>query len=360
MKKNKITYVVMAVFLLNIFIPATGFANVTDVPKDHWAYQAVTNAVAKGYLTTFEDGTFQGTRAVDRFALASVVNRLIEDIEVARVKGTSGDLNEIRELRIEFENDLAVWYANQEGLEEELARIRQIENVAEERVSRVVGAQVQLEEQVDSLLGEIVSLQDHLAQVQGQIGYNAENVSESELRLDELIYAVAVLEKEVLKQQEDIKSLENWAGEKGAAFVSLQSKDDKVSQQLDSLNEHNAQLERDLQNIAVRLQREIQEREELSLELEEARIALASTRSDLLDGKGFDELKKQLSSDVNAQINASLIREQRLERQIKTLEEEFESYRVTAEKDVKSAKTFATLAIALAAVGAVVGLVGQF
>ena len=39
---------------------------IKDVPPDHWAYEAV---ASRGYLAVYEDGTFDGTRSVDRFTL---------------------------------------------------------------------------------------------------------------------------------------------------------------------------------------------------------------------------------------------------------------------------------------------------
>ena len=74
------------------------------------------------------------------------------------------------------------------------------------------------------------------------------------------------------------------------------------------------------------------------------------------DRSVVEELRQELGADVNAQINAALIREQRLERQIKTLEEEFTAYRTNAEKELKSAKTLAIVGIAVGAIGAVVGI----
>jgi hypothetical protein len=71
-------------------------------------------------------------------------------------------------------------------------------------------------------------------------------------------------------------------------------------------------------------------------------------------------VKTELATDVNAQINAALIREQRLERQIKTLEEDFSEYRLTADENVKSAKTLATVGIALGAIGAIIGAIAMF
>ena len=51
---------------------------VTDVPKTHWAYQAVESLVAKGYLELYPDSTFQGDEPV------SSTNSLKSSIEWSR------------------------------------------------------------------------------------------------------------------------------------------------------------------------------------------------------------------------------------------------------------------------------------
>ena len=369
MKRNKIVYGLVAVLFLNMILPITAWANVTDVPTDHWAYHAVNSAVTRGYLTVFEDGTFQGSRAVDRYALANVINRLLEDIEVSRVRGTSGDLTEISEFRIRFEEDLATWYADQQSLRDQVKMIDDKSKVADDRVNRIVSAQVDLEEQVLGIENDLAGLQNGLTEVQAGIvslqlameetmdkSENELRMAENELRLNELINAVIQLEKELLLQAEAINDLENWAGEKGAVFASLQATDSQVTSELETLRRTNQQLEKDLQNVAVLLQRETQNREELAATLEQAKADITLLREDT---SGLDTVKTELATDVNAQINAALIREQRLERQIKTLEEDFEAYRATADQDVKSAKTLATVGIALGAIGAIIGAISM-
>ncbi|MCK9524710.1 MAG: S-layer homology domain-containing protein [Limnochordia bacterium] len=378
MKKSKIVFGLVAVLFLTAVLPMAASANVTDVPTDHWAYHAVNSAVTRGYLTVFEDGTFQGTRAVDRYALANVINRLLEDIEVSRVRGTSGDLLEASDLRLRFEEDLATWYADQQSLRDDVKKVDENALVAEERVTRVVSAQVALEDQVTDIRNNTVALQNGLAEVQagvvsvqlamddqrvgvtenvGRLAENEERIAENELRMAELIGAVVQLEKELLLQAEAINGLENWAGEKGAVFASLQASDSQVTSELEALRLTNQQLEKDLQNVAVLLQRETQNRADLAAELEQARADIIVLREDT---SGLDVVKTELATDVNAQINAALIREQRLERQIKTLEEDFSEYRLTADENVKSAKTLATVGIALGAIGAIIGAIAMF
>ncbi|NMA60275.1 MAG: hypothetical protein GX956_00125 [Firmicutes bacterium] len=363
MSKKKIVYSLMVVLMLNLVGPVVASAKVTDVPTDHWAYYAVNNAINKGYLTVFEDGKFKGSDPVDRFTLATVINLLLEQMEVAQVKGTTGDLNLIRELSLGFEKDLANWYASEKALRDDLQQTKQNALIAEDRVSRVVSAQVNMEESIEHLEEQIKTLQTSIVEVQlgvsdvrGDIG---NQVGENEQRLQELLVAVVQIDKELNEQKEAlaaqekaIHGLENWAGEKGAVFATLQLNNESLSNEVKNLKQRNQELENDIRTLAITVR---QNNVELAAELDKTREELHLAQAGLSSLQ--DDLKKQVGADVNAQINAALIREQRLEKQIKEIEAEFASYRVDAEKSVKSAKTLATVAMALAAIGAVIGFV---
>lgn len=78
----------------------------TDVPVNHWAYQAVRTLVSKGYLPLGSDGAFKGDQPVDRFTLASVVAQLLAEVESGRTQVSSVDSTLLRRLEDEFRADL--------------------------------------------------------------------------------------------------------------------------------------------------------------------------------------------------------------------------------------------------------------
>ena len=55
-----------------------------DVPANHWAYQAVQDLAAKGYVKGYADGQFLGKRVLTRYEFAQVIERMVRTI---------GDLN---------------------------------------------------------------------------------------------------------------------------------------------------------------------------------------------------------------------------------------------------------------------------
>lgn len=57
---------------------------VRDVPKDHWAYEAVNLLVEKGYMGVYKGGEFSGDEPVNRYLLAFVTAKLLHDVEAGR------------------------------------------------------------------------------------------------------------------------------------------------------------------------------------------------------------------------------------------------------------------------------------
>ncbi len=71
---KKIT--VILVFSLTL-LDSLVFANFSDVPSNHWAYEAVTELSKHGIVTGLPDGTFQGNQSVTRFQPAVSLYRVV-------------------------------------------------------------------------------------------------------------------------------------------------------------------------------------------------------------------------------------------------------------------------------------------
>lgn len=72
----------------------------SDVPADHWAYDAVTRLAAAGIIEGYGDDTFKGNRQITRYEMAQIVAR-------AMSKETSGaDKAQLEKLQAEFAAEL--------------------------------------------------------------------------------------------------------------------------------------------------------------------------------------------------------------------------------------------------------------
>ena len=111
-------------------------AVVTDVPGDHWAYEAVTLLVNKGYMGVYESGQFRGDDNVSRYLLAFVAARLLRDVESGRTTLTDDDMRVVRELSVNLREQLAVVTGRLSQLEKAAADAASDAAIAREDVAR--------------------------------------------------------------------------------------------------------------------------------------------------------------------------------------------------------------------------------
>ena len=100
MNMKKMLAVVAAASLVAVAAPAFAANPFSDVPLNHWAYDAVEQLASKGILEGYPNGTFKGNRAMTRYEIASMVARMMN----AELDGT--DLDQLKALIVEFQPEL--------------------------------------------------------------------------------------------------------------------------------------------------------------------------------------------------------------------------------------------------------------
>ena len=75
MSMKKMLAVVAAVSLAAA--PAFAANPFSDVPMNHWAYDAVEQLSAKGILEGYPNGTFKGNKSMTRYEIATMVARMM-------------------------------------------------------------------------------------------------------------------------------------------------------------------------------------------------------------------------------------------------------------------------------------------
>lgn len=105
---KRFTTLLLAAFVLSIAAPAFAAGPFKDVPKGHWAYKAVEQAVEAGILQGY-DGKFHGGKTLTRYQMAIVVSRMLNRIETSP-SGKYGkkDIENLEALVIEFADELAL------------------------------------------------------------------------------------------------------------------------------------------------------------------------------------------------------------------------------------------------------------
>jgi len=89
---RKTLYLVIALTVLCV-APIYAQGAFTDVPSEHWAYDAVESLQAKGILQGYPDGTYQGKRSMSRYELATVIARLLQQLPPPQGPVTGGTVD---------------------------------------------------------------------------------------------------------------------------------------------------------------------------------------------------------------------------------------------------------------------------
>ena len=118
MSMKKMLAVVAAASLAAVAAPAFAANPFSDVPMNHWAYDAVEQLSAKGILEGYPNGTFKGNRAMTRYEIATMVARMMA------AGGLSGeDLEKLKALVVEFQPELEALGVKVDGFDSRLSAL---------------------------------------------------------------------------------------------------------------------------------------------------------------------------------------------------------------------------------------------
>ena len=205
MKKHLAVLITVAM-VLGFVLPV--MANpFTDVPLNHWAYEAVKQLAAYGLIEGFPDGSYKGQEPMTRYQMAIVVARLLSglDAEIKDVKDVLASGLELeRQQRVaELEGiDSAISEAKSEAVEisvaiaEELAQKAARE--AAEAAVEAVDASVKTEEITEAPIIEKI-IEKHIIENEGPIDEATLDAKVSEsIALIEVVKAEFAMELAVL------------------------------------------------------------------------------------------------------------------------------------------------------------------
>ncbi len=109
--------VVAAASLVAVAAPAFAANPFSDVPMNHWAYDAVEQLAAKGILEGYPNGTFKGNRAMTRYEIAQMVARMMAN-------GVGGaDADKLKALIVEFAPELEALGVKVDGFDGRLSKL---------------------------------------------------------------------------------------------------------------------------------------------------------------------------------------------------------------------------------------------
>ena len=120
MKKKALVAAVLAATTLSA-TPAFAETNpFTDVPADHWSYEALAMLAKDGVLEGYGDGTFQGDNLMNRYEMAEIVAKAAEKYGTADLK----DKGAITKLAREYADELKNMDVRLTAVENDVAELR--------------------------------------------------------------------------------------------------------------------------------------------------------------------------------------------------------------------------------------------
>lgn len=80
---RKLTITIALMLVVALAVPALGaghHGSFSDVPGDHWAYDAINSLVAAGVVEGYPDGEYKGQQSMTRYEMAVMVSRALDNI----------------------------------------------------------------------------------------------------------------------------------------------------------------------------------------------------------------------------------------------------------------------------------------
>ncbi len=228
-------FTILLIFVL-LFSNIACAVNLKDVPENHWAYKSVQKLVEEGYLTLYDDNTFNGEKSVSRYELAVMIARILDNISRGKKQVDGEDVDTIRKLSLEFRDELVEIAQTQDVFSDSLTEIEKKINIMEnedipqiyEKTNRMEEQITANEKEIENIIDTIIrikTLEEEIAGLQSQITSMKEEITETGLKVEEKEKLIEELRGNVnkdLKQQlEDqhtvtltrIQSLENRVSE---------------------------------------------------------------------------------------------------------------------------------------------------
>ena len=99
---------------------ADGADSFSDVPKDHWSYEALDYLAKNGVIEGYADGTFQGNRTMSRYEMAAITARAMQASNL-----DIGARSVLEKLEREYGSELATLRAQVEQNTEDIKKNRE-------------------------------------------------------------------------------------------------------------------------------------------------------------------------------------------------------------------------------------------
>ncbi|MFW6172719.1 MAG: S-layer homology domain-containing protein, partial [Elusimicrobiota bacterium] len=214
-------YVVL-VFLALVMSAFALAVSYSDVPEDHWAYDAVMKTTSAGLLKGFPNETFQGKEAVTRYQLAEALGKTLNYVDsgdkklqeivfalTKKVASLSLEISDSKKAVVDVNNDI-------DGLKDRVGELEVSMGVVFDQIDSNVFDILDLEDEIKDIKENYVTVEnfestnaeyDEIIEVIfDQIDSNVFDILDIERALGDIETNIATLSENV---KSDISSLEN-------------------------------------------------------------------------------------------------------------------------------------------------------
>lgn len=160
---------VLAVMLFTVALTVMADSNPTDVAPSHWAYKAVKVLIDKGYLQLYQDQTFQGDKPVDRYTMAIIVAKILNEIASGQVGTNKDDMTLIKSLTNEFRDEFVGVNSKNNIYMQKLDNLLKEQTVIKEDATRLTDEQLQLQTEVKQMIADIQSIRDENTKLRADV-----------------------------------------------------------------------------------------------------------------------------------------------------------------------------------------------
>lgn len=211
----------LTILLVLIFSVGAFAQQFDDVPRDHWAYDSVQTLAERGYLSLYSGEDFNGEEPLTRYEMAEIITNVLENT----VGGTSSqnlseeDVDVIRELSLEFRDELVTVAQRQKDFEERLKSLEDTNQIQDEDIANLnveiaeMNEDVQkvstLEASITEIDNQITALEDELTALkeEGVSGQKLQELEDNQsinmTRIEELENRIAALEGEKAAEESE-------------------------------------------------------------------------------------------------------------------------------------------------------------
>jgi uncharacterized coiled-coil protein SlyX/uncharacterized small protein (DUF1192 family) len=175
----------------------------------------------RGYLSLYAGEDFDGEESVTRYEMAEIIANLLENMSAGGQSLSDEDVGVIRELSLEFRDELVAVAQNQKDFEERIEKTENTNQIQNEdiadvnvRVSELQGEVTEIADNINTLAAleeEVTDIENRIADLeQGSGGQNIQDLEDAQsvnmTKINDLENRIAELESQLGANNAELRS----------------------------------------------------------------------------------------------------------------------------------------------------------